>query len=147
MAVMGELVDRYVALFGPLGGRREIILQEWHRQLGDLPLEGLHRALDTLGRQHEGHGKPRLAQVRALALEATGEQQHEEGAGTEWCSQCRAHYWYAGFESTAGVVPRLRCNCPPSGAGWHTAAAVAWTEDDITLIHAGYVLPADGVAA
>lgn len=51
-------------------------------------------------------------------------------AELEGCIACHAVPWYAGFESEGVVLPRLRCRCPPQGAGWHTAAAKAWQETD-----------------
>lgn len=147
MGVMGELIDRYVALFGPMAGSKEVVAREWQRQLGDLDLGDLHRALDTLARRHEGQHRPRIAQIRVMAQGLAGEIRAVDGEGTEFCSRCKTHYWYAGYELAGVVKPRLRCKCPVSGSGWHTEAALAWVEDDGRFLRDGYRPPTDGAAA
>lgn len=60
-------------------------------------------------------------------------------AGPDVCPSCEQHRWYAGYQLPDGTVhPRLRCACPPVGAGWHSSAAKDWREDDAKLQALGY---------
>lgn len=143
---MIELEQAYDRLTGALGTPRGITRTGWcwamARATEGWTIAELRAAVKLTAAQSEYFPRPGAVGKRRPPRELAPPV---EGTTTDRCRSCHVAWHYAGYETGTGIVlPRLRCGCPPVGEGWRTPAALAWVEQDETLIAAGFVAPLGG---